>query len=456
MRDRLVTDLQAIVGAEYCLSDASVAPYAIDGVQPQCVVFPADAAQIAEILSVVNAHQATVVPRGGGSHLVWGYPPERVDVVLSTQRLQAQLAYEPGDMTATVQAGVRLLDLQQTLARQGQFFALDPAALATTTVGGVVAANISGPRRLLYGTARDLVLGLSVVTMDGKRTKAGGRVVKNVTGYDLNKLYIGSFGTLAIIVELTVKLHPLPPSEATLGIGCAQQADLVTLLRAIMQLPLRLSSVALLNAASVNVIALQSGIALPDAAYTLVVRVEGTPAVTASQQQRLTAAVYRLAPSTVMQPWAAEEQERLWRGIEEFPYSMAAGMEHGVVSKVSLLMSDLPAFAHDIQVLATAQGNAWPLLAHAGNGIAYVAIPALAVGDSGEAAGAPLLQAVQALDTCVARWKGRRVIVRAPVAVKQQCQVWGAPGDDFALMRAIKATFDPHRRLNPGRFIGGL
>ena len=198
--------------------------------QPQCVVFPADAAQIAEILGVVNAHQATVVPRGGGSHLVWGQPPERVDVVLSTQRLQAQLAYEPGDMTATVQAGVRLLDLQQTLGRQGQFFALDPAALATTTVGGVVAANMSGPRRLLYGTARDLVLGLQRGHHGWQADQGGRRVVKNVTGYDLNKLYIGSLGTLAILVELTVKLHPLPPSEATLSIACAQQADLVPLL----------------------------------------------------------------------------------------------------------------------------------------------------------------------------------------------------------------------------------
>lgn len=453
MHDGLVTALQGIVGAEHCLSDAVVASYAIDGVQPQCVVFPADAAQIAEVLGVVNAHQATVVPRGGGSHLVWGQPPERVDVVLSTQRLQAQLAYEPGDMTTTVQAGVRLHDLQQILGRHGQFLALDPAALATTTLGGAVAANISGPRRLLYGTARDLVLGLSVVTIDGKQTKAGGRVVKNVTGYDLNKLYIGSFGTLAIIVELTVKLHPLPQSEATLSIGCAQQAELLPLLQAVMQLPLRLSSVELLNAAAAHVLTLQSGLALPEAAYTLVVRVEGTPAVAASQQQRLTETVHRLLPATVMQPWAATEQERLWRGIEEFPYSMAAGMEHGVVSKVNLLMSDLPAFAQDIRRLAAAQGSPWPLLAHAGNGIAYVAIPEM---DAAGSAASALLQSVQALDTCVARWQGRRVIVRAPVAVKQQCQVWGGPGDDFALMRAIKATFDPHRRLNPGRFIGGL
>ena len=114
-------------------------------------------------------------------------------------------------MTTTVQAGQRLADLQRTLGAQGQFLALDPPAAATTTVGGIVAANRNGPRRLLYGSARDLLLGTTVITIDGKRTKAGGRVVKNVTGYDLNKLYIGSLGTLAVLVELTFKVHPLPP-----------------------------------------------------------------------------------------------------------------------------------------------------------------------------------------------------------------------------------------------------
>jgi glycolate oxidase FAD binding subunit len=357
-------------------------------------------------------------------------------------------------MTATVQAGVRLCDLQQTLHREGQFLALDPPAQATTTVGGTVAANMSGPRRLLYGTARDLVLGIHVVTMDGKQTKAGGRVVKNVTGYDLNKLYIGSLGTLAVLVEVTVKLHPLPPGEATLSIGCAQHTDLLPLLHTIMQLPLRLNSLELLNAAAVDVVTAASGCALPAAAYTLVVRVEGSADVMTRQQQRLTAAVHGLSLTSPLSVyvWPAAEHAALWHSIEDFPYNPVADMAQGVVSKVSLRMSDLPAFVHDVQTLAATRGNSWPILAHAGSGIIYVGIPAVMASAESTA----LLTAVQALDACVACWQGRRIIVRAPATVKQQCQVWGMPGDDFALMRAIKATFDPHRRLNPGRFIGGL
>ena len=147
---------------------------------------------------------------------------------------------------------------------------------------------------MLYGTARDVLLGVAVITVDGKRTKAGGRVVKNVTGYDLNKLYIGSLGTLAIIVELTCKLHPLPPGELTLGIGCAHQADLAPMLHMILQLPLRLNSLELLNAAACERLATHAGLALAETGYMLIARVEGTPAVTQSQAQRLTEALRHL------------------------------------------------------------------------------------------------------------------------------------------------------------------
>src|SRR5919199_4642659 len=233
----LATALESVVGRANLLTNAAVVEYAIDGVRPVMVVLPSDEAQIAEVLRLASEHQATVFPRGGGSHTFMGQTPSHVDLVLSVQHLQRQLAYEPADLTTTVQAGMRFCELQRTLGGHGQFLALDPPVTATTTLGGVVATNVSGPRRFLYGTARDVLLGVAVITVDGKRTKAGGRVVKNVTGYDLNKLYIGSLGTLAVIVALTCKLHPLPPGELTLGIGCAAEADLTRMLHTILQLP---------------------------------------------------------------------------------------------------------------------------------------------------------------------------------------------------------------------------
>jgi glycolate oxidase FAD binding subunit len=377
-----------------------------------------------------------------------GQTPRQVDLVLSVQRLRQQIAYEPGDMTTTVQAGMCLHELQQCLGQQGQFFALDPPATAATTVGGVIATNASGPRRYGYGTARDVVLGMTVVGIDGTRTRAGGRVVKNVTGYDLNKLYIGSLGTLAVIVELTCKLHPLPPGEATFGVGYTHHTDTLPLLQLLTQLPLRLNSLELLNAAATTALTPRAHVVAPDTPYLLLARVEGAPEVTASQQQRLHTTLRHAsltAPAT-MHAWTVEEQDRLWAGLAEFLHTVS-----GVLSKVNLLMSQLPTLCETVEALS--HEVPCPLVAHAGNGIAYVNIPPAntAVSDTQR-----LLAHLQTLDTSIASLHGHRVIERAPAEVKRQCQVWGAPGDSFPLMQAIKASFDPDHRLNPGRFLGGL
>ena len=453
----LATALESVVGNAHLRTNTTVAEYAIDGVPPAMVVFPADAAQMADVLRLAAEYQATVFPRGGGSHTFIGQTPARVDLVLSVQRLQRQLAYEPADLTTTVQAGVRFTELQHILSGSGQFLALDRPVTTTTTIGGMVATNVSGPRRLLYGTARDVLLGLTVMTSDGRRTKAGGRVVKNVTGYDLNKLYVGSLGTLAIIIELTCKLHPLPPGEATLGVGCAHHPDLRPMLQTIVQLPLRLNSLELLNAAACEALAAHTGLTLADTAYMLIARVEGTPAMTQSQEQRLIEALQRLPLTRPLRlhTWKDTEQERFWSGLGALTRgeSSTGPSPEAMVVKASLLMSALPAFCQEVQEIAAQAEPAWSIIAHAGSGIIYVSIP---VHNPAGPDVERLLAHLLALDGCVARWQGRRVIERAPVAVKQHCQVWGPPGDDFALMRAIKASFDPQHRLNPGRFIGGL
>ncbi len=453
--DGLATALESVVGADYLLTGPDAATYTVDGVLPAVVVWPEDEEQIAAVIRLADEHQATVFPRGGGSHLTLGATPERVDVVLGLHRLNAQLAYEPADMTATVQAGLRLADLQKRLGDEGQFLALDPPAATTTTIGGMIATNMSGPRRLLYGTARDLVLGTTVITADGKRTKAGGRVVKNVTGYDLNKLYIGSLGTLAIIVELTFKLHPLPPGEHTVGIGFSHHADMLPMLQTLLRIPLQLNSLEIFNAAAATFLTQRAG--LPDTAtpYVLVARVEGTPEVAERQAQRMTEALRALplAGTLSVSSWTTAEQHHFWRALEEFSIVSHTAAPQGVMSKISLRMSDLPVFFQQMQETSARTDTAWPILAHAGNGVVYVNIPpdGNATSDA-----ATMLGHIQTLDGCVAQLKGRRVIERAPIEVKRQCDVWGAPGDDFALMHAIKASFDPHCRLNPGRFLGGL
>ena len=443
--DGLATALQSVVGEAYLLTDAAAAPYAVDGVLPSLVALPENEEQVGDVLRLADEHDATVFPRGGGSHVSLGATPERVDVVLSVERLRRQLAYEPGDMTATVQAGMPLEELQSVLGAQGQFVALDPPTTAATTIGGVIATNASGPRRLLYGTARDVVLGISVATADGIRTKAGGRVVKNVTGYDLTKLYIGSLGTLGVVLELTFKVHPLPPGEETIGIACAGHADVLPVLNALLRLPLRLNSLELLNAAALS--ALQAGrcAAMPASPYLFLARLEGDTAVTAGQKERIADTLRGLplsAPAGMLD-WLPEEQQSLWASLATQAFTADT-----VGAKVGLRITDLAAFCADIEALAA--DPPWLLHAHAGNGIVSVQIPT--ANDNEE----KLLAQIQALDGCVARLNGHRVIERAPVAVKRRCEVWGPVGDNFAVMQALKASYDPRRRLNPGRFIGGL
>ena len=442
--DRLATALQSVVDDKQLLTDAAAAPYAVDDVPPGVVALPDDETQLSDVLRLAGEYDASVFPRGGGSHLRLGGTPERVDLVVGIERLRRQLAYEPGDMTTTVQAGMPLGDLQDVLKAEGQFVALDPPATAATTIGGVIATNASGPRRLLYGTARDVVLGLGVVGADGTRSKAGGRVVKNVTGYDLTKLYIGSLGTLVVVHELTFKVHPLPPGEVTIGIACAGHDDVAPIQDALLRLPLRLNSLELLNGAALAALRADTDVELPDAPYLFLARLEGDAAVTASQTQRVRKAVQDLDRGAAADPlaWPAEDQRRLWTALS------AQALRPGfAAAKVGLRMTDLAPFCAGVESRAAA--SAWLLHAHAGNGVVWVRIP---VGDDEDG----LVAQIQALDGDVARLSGHRVIERAPVAVKRRCGVWGQVGDDFAVMQALKATYDPGRRLNPGRFIGGL
>ena len=213
--NQLCEDLVQIVGDAGMLPDDQLNHYAIDGIDPQAVVLPRSTHEIQEVLGYAADRELSVITAGGGTKLGIGNPPEGVDLILSTSRLDQVLEYEPADLTVTVEAGIRLAALQAKLAEHGQYFPLDPPYADRCTIGGITATNASGPSRLRFGSARDLVLGMRVVQSSGTVVKSGGKVVKNVAGYDLNKLYLGSFGTLGILTEISLKLQPLPEIERT-------------------------------------------------------------------------------------------------------------------------------------------------------------------------------------------------------------------------------------------------
>src|SRR5215204_3333528 len=217
-------DLQRIVGEDHAREAAP--EDAIDGVKPSFVAEPGSVEETSELLRFAADEGLAVCPRGGGTKSSLGNPPRELDLVLSTARMVDVIEYVPGDQVVRVQAGIRLQDLQERLAESDQMLAIDPPEKGAT-IGGIVAANSSGPRRYRYGTIRDLIIGITVVLHDGTVAKAGSKVVKNVAGYDLSKLFTGSLGTLGIIATANFRLHPRPEASRTVAVEVAgpQQAQ---------------------------------------------------------------------------------------------------------------------------------------------------------------------------------------------------------------------------------------
>lgn len=376
---------------------------AIAGAAPRYVAAPGSAEEAAAVLRVAAAHDLAVVALGAGTKQDWGLPPRRLDLVIDTTRLIGVVEHAAGDLVAVVRAGTPLSSLNAKLAAAGQQLALD-APLAGATVGGTVAVNDSGPRRMLYGSVRDLLIGITVVRADGVVARSGGKVVKNVAGYDLGKLMTGSYGTLALIAECAFRLHPIPAARAyvTRRMAPASAGPALTAMRKSQVAP---------SAVEID--------APPDGDCEVLVHLEGT-ATGVDARAATTAKLLdgEVAPSPP--PWWGE---RPWRSGD-------------VGIKLGLPLSRVPA------VLRAADGVA--VRGSAGAGVLYAGLP----GDSDPESVARL---VAALRTAAEH----AVVLTAPPAIRDQLDMWG-PVKGLGLMRRVKEQFDPHARLAPGRFAGGI
>jgi glycolate oxidase FAD binding subunit len=395
---------------------------AVGGVPATLVARPASTAETGELLRAAASAGLTVVPRGRGTKLSWGLPPERVDLVVDLSRMSAVLDHAAGDLIVDTQAGTLLSDVQETVGSAGQRLALDEA-VPGSSIGGMLATNSSGPGRVGFGTARDLLIGVTVVRADGVVAKAGGRVVKNVAGYDLGKLVIGSFGTLAVITEAVFRLHPVPPARAFVTVPFGTAEDAARLVQSVVH--------AQVVPAAVEVEWRVDG------AGTVGVLLGGTPAgVTA----RTAATRQLLGPGAE----AAEEPPPGW-GV--LPWRDDAETPE-VGLKLTCALSGLGAVLDAAHRAAADAGVAVTLRGSGGAGVLYAALPADAPVDA-------VAAVVERTRTSCTAHGGSLVVLEAPAAVQAAVDSWG-PVPAIDLMRRVKDQFDPERRLAPGRFVGGI
>ena len=427
-------DLRGSTDLPSTATAADLARFAIDGVPPERVVRPTSAPQVCRIMQVASARGLAVVPAGFGAHLGLGAPQRRPFVALSLESLNALVDHQPANMTLTAQAGMSLTHLQAAAAGSGQWLSVDPPLPTATSVGGLIAANLSGPYRFSQGTVRDLLIGITAVRADGSLVKSGGRVVKNVAGYDLGKLYCGSLGTLGVIVEATFKLRTLPEATAAAQIACPDMARLRELLERIMTAPMEPLFIELVA----------SG---PDAGsgYILVTGFGGAKEDVADQAATLRSLVD-----------ADDELEELVQGdgdavMAELRDSRAVG-EALLRLKVSVLPTKVTVFMTAVEHEGRRSGLAMAVQAHAGNGVIYVRVSQPHGSDSRRPAHA-LVERLRAEATGLG---GTLVVEQAAPDVKPGLDLWGGGIEALALMKRVKQTLDPQGVLSPGRFVGGI
>lgn len=415
--------------------------YTVDGVMPRVVVTPTTIEEAGQVVALANQQGLKLLPRGGGSRMNLGGLPDQIDVLLEINKLNRLLEHEAPDLTCSVEAGITLAALQAQLATKGQKLSLDPPDAEQTTVGGVLASNASGPKRLRYGTARDLVIGLRVVQATGEIARSGGRVVKNVAGYDLNKLYIGSLGTLGVIVEANFKLHPLPPAERTLLLTYENAADAMQTAITILGSVLTPSALELIDAGAASDMTDFFGLNLPTRGCTLAVNFEGS--LTAiDRQMHETQLISRKNNALMEDDLQGTEQERFWNVIREHTQGT-------LTCKVAILPSQIAQYLQHVERICRRHNLEAAIVAHAGNGVLYIELRPVD-------ATLRLIEAIGELHRHTQEAHGSLIVERCPVDLKRLISVWGEPRADFQLMQRLKQQFDPQGTFVKGRFLGGL
>jgi glycolate oxidase FAD binding subunit len=450
------TRLEEIAGGAHVVTaPAELAAREVCGVRPAVIVRPADAAQIAEILRFAAAEKLAVIPTGGCTKLGIGSPPARFDIALDISRMNRVLAYDPQDLTLGVESGVRIEDLLGTLAEKKQFLPLAVPFSDRATIGGIVAANSSSPLRHAYGAVRDFCLGIEFVTGEGFQAKSGGRVVKNVTGYDLHKLLIGSLGTLAVITRVNFRTFPMPPAQGTFVASFGSAEAAFEFCRTISHSVLTPQMVEVADPDAGRLIFSEDAPArITPMQWSVLISAAGQPAVVDRYARELGHMAAEGNASEFL-PIRETDQSSVFARIREFPRLVLEAAPDAAIFRIGALPTAMPSLLKDLSEVAKHCGTGFASLTRA-SGIVYAAFFAQAGHEASSAITANAVKEV--FHICALPENGAQAMLEwCPSEMKRMdADPWGPWRDEFVLMQRVKNAFDPQKVLAPGRFAGGI
>lgn len=424
--EEVLSPEQIIMAVELCSACE------VDGKRPAAVVRPEDATQVGELLALCARERWAVIPWGSGVHIRLGNVPHEYDLGLDLGELDQVFEHDVDNLTLTAGAGCTLKTLENLLAEQGQFLPLDPPMSDRATLGGVVASNAFGPSRLRYGAVRDITLGLQVALTSGEVIDVGGKTVKNVAGYDLTKLFVGSFGSLGVITRATCRLLPRPECSRTFVAEFRALDDVTAVVSRILDSKLLPTRLDMLRGSLMTDRA--------NAALSLVIGLDGTQETVDRQVRdfRQIARDGNAVHAEVMEP-----SDDVIKMVRDLPSTARPSL----VVRAGLPISAVGRFWSAVEHLEAEQEASVQLLARSGLGIVYAMV---------EADPTALGAIAEAMRQLAGQLDGYAIIERIPADLKGDMDVWGPGREDWPLMQSLKSRFDPKGIMSPGRFVGGL
>jgi glycolate oxidase FAD binding subunit len=452
--DKFVSKLQEIAGKATVIQDRDkLEAYAMDGKRPKVIVSPRTMDEVSKIIAYANQQHLAVIPMGSGTKIGMGGIPKKMDIVLLTRRLNRITDCDIDNLTFSAESGITLSEVQKHLSKEGRgyFLPLDPSFAEKATLGGIVATNSSGPKRLLYGTARDLIIGMKTVFPNGDIVVSGGKTVKNVSGYDMCKLLIGSFGTLGIISEVTFKILPLPEKEATLWVPFKMLGEADGFVQEVTHSQLIPASIETLNATAVT--KMKYRVSLPgEGNYLVAIGFEGV-AESIERQIAEMGALGKKHGALEAVTLDSEKHHAFWNAFRNFSKGLAKGYSDLITLKSNFLISKCGKVMESYEKIIKGSGMDCAFICHSGNGILYsYVLTDKNVRPKVES----LVKLIRKLTSEAVKNEGNLVVESSPFSIKKKIDVWGKSRSDYQIMRRIKKQVDPADVLNPGRFLGGI